>query len=353
MEDLTPESNRPHHSVSSEAEKQREGLEDPSKSLLPIALDYTKKNDWCVFPLHRSTGGRCTCGDTDCSAPGKHPWTKNGVKDASSDPDAIGRWSSKFDRGNIGIATGEASRVAVLDIDGPEGEAELAELLTRSAPLPETLTARTGRGRHVYFSSESPLACRKIAPHIDLKADGGYVVAPPSLHASGRRYEWLNADAPLAPVPEWVYGAPEVRPAIESPSLDPRLILSGVAEGARDDTLFRYACRLRGLGVDRSEATTLVLVAAANCDPPFEEAQTVRKVEQAWKHQTNEAKRLAENRVDGAFRIELLDLAKELAIARPPVDWLVPDYIPAARRVWAFGSAESGNPCGPYGWLRG
>lgn len=102
---------------------------------------------------------------------------------------------------NIGIATGEVSGFWVLDIDGPEGAAALAALEARHGPLPPTVEQSTGKGRHICFAWPAAgtigdrtvrNSASKIGPGIDVRGDGGYIVAAPSIHPSGRLYEWAH-----------------------------------------------------------------------------------------------------------------------------------------------------------------
>jgi hypothetical protein len=117
-----------------------------------------------------------------------------GHHDASSDPEVIGSWWTANPQANIGLATGERSGVWVLDLDGPDGEASWRELVDRHGGVePRTLCALTGRGRHLYFHCPDELtirSCAGLRPHLDVRGDGGYVVAPGSTHPSGARYAW-------------------------------------------------------------------------------------------------------------------------------------------------------------------
>lgn len=165
---------------------------------------------FAIVPLHEAfpapeleQKARCSCGRVPCaSKPGKHPRTAHGLKDATTDANTIRTWWSTWPQANIAIVTGAASSVAagggslvVLDVDGPEGVAFMAE-----HALPATLTASTGKGHHYYFAGPAGLKNTqgKLARHLDTRAENGYVIAPPSLHASGRRYEWTNWTAPAA-----------------------------------------------------------------------------------------------------------------------------------------------------------
>jgi putative DNA primase/helicase len=130
----------------------------------------------------------------------KRPLTRDGFKSASKDPAQIQQWWSQWPDANLAIATGAASGVFVVDEDAP-GACDPLQ-------LPPTLTASTGKGRHYFFQYPGPSAsgAGKIGPHIDHRSDGGYVVAAPSIHPSGARYEWVNWCAPV-PLPSSVIAA--------------------------------------------------------------------------------------------------------------------------------------------------
>jgi hypothetical protein len=98
-----------------------------------------------------------------------------------------------------------ASGVFVLDADGNTGAVNLAELERARGPLPETLVSTTGKGRHYWFRTDAPIPCSigKIAEGIDIRGDGGYVAAPPSIHPNGAVYRWAT-DLPPATAPDWL-----------------------------------------------------------------------------------------------------------------------------------------------------
>lgn len=162
-------------------------------SMLDHALAYAAKN-WHVFPLHSPINGRCSCPKQTCEHPAKHPRTPHGLLDATIDLDTITSWWATWPDANIGIRTGQISGVVVLDLDakndGLESWGELQDIHGRVS----TLTCHTGGGGlHLYFvapSDELKSTGSEIAPGIDTRGEGGYVVAPPSLHISGRRYQW-------------------------------------------------------------------------------------------------------------------------------------------------------------------
>jgi hypothetical protein len=128
-----------------------------------------------------------------------------GFYDATTNPATIRRWfGGKFKR-NLGARTGQASGVWVLDEDELGALAALAE---KHGPLPATRESTTGRGRHLWFKTTAlPIPSRqgkgRIWPGIDIKAEGGYVVAPPSIHPDGPVYRLVN-DEPIAEAPSWL-----------------------------------------------------------------------------------------------------------------------------------------------------
>jgi hypothetical protein len=161
-------------------------------SLLKWALIYASKG-WRVLPLHSVTAdGRCTCRRNCGKSVGKHPRIAGGFKAATTDVGQIEGWWRKWPYANIGIATGGPSGIIVLDVDGPKALAILRALEVSHEPLPRTLTVKTARGWHYYFKHPHPdLIVRCSASGgLDLRGDGGYVVAPPSRHASGHIYRW-------------------------------------------------------------------------------------------------------------------------------------------------------------------
>ena len=161
--------------------------------MLDHALQYAHRG-WHVFPLHSVRNGLCSCGKPSCENPAKHPRTEHGLLDATIDVDTIAKWWSTWPDANIGIRTGQISGVVVLDLDAKNGGLESWNELQDIHGRVETLTCRTGGGGlHLYFEApadELKSTGSQIAPGIDTRAEGGYVVAPPSLHISGRRYQW-------------------------------------------------------------------------------------------------------------------------------------------------------------------
>ena len=169
----------------------------PAQHLLEAALAYAARG-WPVLPLHHvehvADGGRCSCARAGCDRPGKHPrfargLLEHGLKDASTNPDRVRRWWARWPGANVGLRTGVA--FDVLDIDGDTGRAAMhrwaaARDLRFTGPV-----ARTGGGGwHLLVEPTGAGNRTGLLDHVDYRGHDGYVVAPPSVHASGHRYSW-------------------------------------------------------------------------------------------------------------------------------------------------------------------
>jgi bifunctional DNA primase/polymerase-like protein/primase-like protein len=222
-----------------------------------------------------------------CRPRDKRPATANGLKDATTNPDVIRAWWQREPELNIAIATGAASGIFVVDVDDFGAEAALRELEARHGALPPSVECITARGRHVYFKwPESAVrnTAGKIAPGIDTRGDGGYVLAPPSLHPSGRRYAWsVDSGSAFAAAPAWLL-AKITRPTSSgiggTPPSEWRELIKGVTEGARDCTIAKLTGYLLRRRVDPFVALELVRNwNAMCCTPPLPAADIERIVE--------------------------------------------------------------------------
>ena len=152
-----------------------------------------------MLPLHTTVEGKCSCtAGRSASIPGKHPRTPNGVKDATTDRTIIKAWWKRWPDANIGIATGPTSDIFVLDVDGNVGKASLKELQAEHGRLPKTVTVKTGKGRHRYFrcgDARVGNSVGRLGNGIDVRGDGGYVVAAGSVHVSGAVYRFVEGRA--------------------------------------------------------------------------------------------------------------------------------------------------------------
>lgn len=171
---------------------------EPQRDPVAAAAEEYAARGWQVLPVHHpGPDGVCSCANGQCSSPGKHPRTARGFKDATTDLETIRAWFARWPNSNVAIRTGSASGLVVLDVDPRNGGLEsLAQLIREHGQLPDTVVAATGGGGfHFFFRYPSgrQVPKRTLADGIDLCSDGGYVIVAPSLHASGRRYEWLES----------------------------------------------------------------------------------------------------------------------------------------------------------------
>jgi putative DNA primase/helicase len=157
----------------------------------------------------------------------------------------------------VGIATGAASRIFVLDVDPRHGgEESLDSLIHKYGSLPGTLQVTTGGGgRHFYFKHPGGTVPNEVSilPGLDIRGDGGQVVAPPSLHISGRRYEWDGIDAfnaPIVPAPAWLLDLirPQ-KPVGNAPHKIPEII----RDGEKHKTCVSLAGTMRKRGFNGGE----------------------------------------------------------------------------------------------------
>lgn len=229
---------------------------------------YTGKG-WQVFP---------------CQPGHKEPAVK-WADEATNDTARALEWWKYNPSANIGIATGARSGLVVVDIDAGHGGEESIKELAAKHSIPETVTAKTGGGgRHLIFKHpgvEIRNSASKLAKGIDIRGDGGYIVAPPSLHPSGNRYQWLSELAPsrheLAPMPEWMITDLLAVTKLEYPQTPIGSPTSAVNQndgvfstGTRNATLASLAGTMRRRGMSESAIYTALLEEnKAKCNPPL------------------------------------------------------------------------------------
>ncbi len=225
---------------------------------------------------------------------GKTPLTAHGLEDATTDPMTIETWWSRWPSANIGIRTGD---LVVVD----EDELGHFDTVAKEAgwKIPETRVAKTAKGRHFYFTQPEGQRVRntagKLAAGIDTRGDGGYVVAPPSIHPSGAVYDWLATVEPVK-MPDWIASRlvrqqPERQPLPDIPLFgttpygeralkDEIANVANAPEGTRNDTLntaaFALGQLVGGREIDQSDAWRSLEAAASHCGlPPTEVRKTL------------------------------------------------------------------------------
>ena len=183
----------------------------PTITPLQAALEYAARG-WRVLPLWwPASTGTCACGLVDCDSVGKHPISRlvpHGLYDASSQLDVVAGWWRSVPHANVGILTGTESGLVVLDVDGIPGRRRLGALVAAHGPFRAGWTG-TGAGWHAYFAhpgTSVPNSAGRLGEGLDVRGDGGYVVAPPSRHWTRRLYRWISPmdAARLSNVPAWL-----------------------------------------------------------------------------------------------------------------------------------------------------
>ncbi len=262
--------------------------------MLSSALEYAAQNV-PVFPLFGVADGVCDCrAGSECKSPGKHPLarlTPRGVNDATTDPTIIRRWFTAEPRANLGAAMGGQLRLIALDIDPRNGgDASLCDLVeAHGSDWLNTLTIKTGGlGNHFLFRLPEGVEVHrgKLAPGVDVKAAGGYLVAPPSVHATGRKYE-VERNMAVADCPAWLLQELTLEPG-QSPGMavnyqerrEPSSSFSArtFLEGERNDGLrdVSYGRWRGGWATDEADLVQQLLeVNATRCVPPLETSTVI------------------------------------------------------------------------------
>jgi hypothetical protein len=283
---------------SQDAEKQdftETPISENANLTLQRALEYAAAGI-AVFPLHTVFDDICSCRKgSECQNKGKHPrWRKgdleSGVDSATTDEATIRSWFGKWENTNLAIAMGGELRLIALDSDPRNGgDASVCDLAeAHGNDWFDTYTVRTGgNGNHFLYRLPEGIEVHKgkIAPGIDVKAAGGYLVAPPSVHASGRMYEVAN-NIEIAIAPEWIIEeltrAPDVQPSKIVDFQERRQTSSSTAaryfeDGERNNGLRDVMCGRwrRGYAEDATDLYRQMLeVRDTRCAPGKESAAT-------------------------------------------------------------------------------
>lgn len=281
----------------------------PARSVSALARAAVKyaEHGWHVFPLLPR---------------GKHPLLKNGggFTAATCSAEIVADWWHANPDANIGLWPGQ-SQLVVIDLDGPDGQANAQTLGLLSQPTLECRTGRADGGRHLYFKRPNfPISNAAIGKKIDVRCDAGYVILPPSVHPSGRRYEWLGRVEDIQELPPAVVellrraqavGGENAGVGGERSSARGVVFEDTISEGGRNNALTRYAGRLLAKGVPEDE--TLILVSSINqakCKPALPQHEINAMV-------AGLAQREAKKRVtSGGTTISLVD--ESVDVADPP-----------------------------------
>lgn len=319
-----------------EPRRRDDAMGDPyAEKLLAAALRYAAFG-WKVFPCWwpvKGPGGGgyvCACPKgAACPNTGKHPifhkrLIPNGHQNATDDPETIRGWWDKWPRANIGVVAGEVSDLVIFDFDERhDGGDTLRDMEQRHGPLPSGAVVKTGGGMHIYMRHPGfkvPSGHKVMGDGHDVRADGGYAIAPPSFHRTGREYMWLHEPkdgAAIEPLPAWavqwfqeaaqrklqeaeerrahhVSTAGGRRAADFSPDekrarcqryVDTK---PGVSEGGRNETAAKQVCPI-GLDFDLDEDEFWPILVSWNNrnSPPLDEWELRRCLQSANKFRNN------------------------------------------------------------------
>lgn len=321
-------------------------------NMLTLALGYAERG-WRVFPIHPMNADfECTCRrGALCDKPGKHPGIKAWPINATTDSGQIEQWWTERPLANIGIATGKGSNLLLLDADGPAGRESLAE---RAVPLtPQVTSGRVDGGTHYYFQCPNDFDARNFAgevPGLDARANGGYIVAPGSLHASGDRYEWVEGteNLPLAEPPTWFTKILRDRESRKTSDDAPALrgwdkaveLAAGVEDGSRDDAAVSLAGTLHSLRVSKPAAYMWLDVFVKNTarkytgDKPFTIQNGRDKVDYVWASYTSTVS-------DDNLRQPIAIKSLADVLTQPPQQFVIQDWLVEKSTAVLFGESSS------------
>lgn len=224
----------------------------PTSSNIPLSALEKNKNINQILETHNFLNNAVLYSKMDIKTfpikkQGKSPLCQNGFKSATTDLTTLQNWNKQFPDCNIGIPTGSINNIFVVDVDGEIGAKSLAMLEEKHDKL-NAPTVSTGKGKHLYFKMPEDIeinsSVSKIADHIDIRGNGGYVVAPPSIHENGNQYTWenfdFNQDFPAAP--EWFINL--INNPTEANFKDLLEEIATASEGMRNTTLLGNAIKI-------------------------------------------------------------------------------------------------------------
>lgn len=244
--------------------------------LLDAAINYASKG-WAVFPL---------------KARDKAPITTHGVHEATTNFDQIQKWWKRYPNANIGIACGKVSGgLLVVDLDnkpnGVQGIDTLSQWERENGELPETVRSITGSGgNHILYKVDTTEKNRVgLLDGVDIRSDGGYIVAPPSIHPNGNSYEW-EYDPDEYEVAEADNIVKKLLATGRPDKTDTFVVPDKIVKGKRNDTIYKWACSLQA----RNTPDPVIVASCRSmnetvCDPPLTENELDKIIQSALKHE--------------------------------------------------------------------
>lgn len=246
-----------------------------SNILLDAAIDYASKG-LAVFPLKPRE---------------KAPITAHGVHEATTNFDQINKWWSRYPNANIGIACGKISGgLLVVDVDrkpnGVDGLDSLNEWERENGELPETVRSITGTdGSHLLYRINGAGKNRvNLLAGVDIRSDGGYIVAPPSIHPNGRTYQWEYDPDEY----EIAQGGTILNKLLDygkKDKADNFTLPDKVGKGQRNDSMYKLACSYQAKNLpDEVIILSMRIANEKMCDPPLSDSELDKIIDSALKH---------------------------------------------------------------------
>jgi hypothetical protein len=264
-------------------------------------------------------------------ANGKRPLVEHGLHDATTDPDQIHQWWERWPDANVAVRTGRESGLVVIDADGEEGHASLRGLEREHGELPRTLSTVTPRlGGHRYFAhpgGEVRSSAGRLGEGLDVRADGAYIVVPPSVGGNGRSYE-VDEAAPVAPLPQWLEGLLTGAPSGPDPAGSADPVGEAIPKGERDATLASLAGSMRRRGMGHEEILAALRVTnRERCKPPKLDRDLERIATSVGRYEPADVRGASaeDGGTDGDRKLQRRPMA---AVEARPVTWLWKGLVP-------------------------
>ena len=229
------------------------------------ALGYAD-HGWAIFPLEPRDKA------PHSGLPERHTGY-GGFKFATTDAEQIARWWTEWSDANIGLAPGRAGLI-VIDVDGGEGELAAQGFGLYAEPTLTCLTCRSDGGRHLYFRHPGFHVGNSSLEHLEMRADSGYALLPPSVHPNGGEYRWDRTTREILALPPKVMDALRRQP--ERSPLHLGDLTNGLRDGVRHNTLRTWIARWVAKGLGTEEVTACALAVNAHYGrPPTDEDEIV------------------------------------------------------------------------------
>lgn len=310
-----------------------------AKKIDNILEFYTQELKWEIFPIKARDKKPPLC-----------PWQA----EASRNLDTVLDWWRRYPDANIGLRCGVTSGVVVVDVDPIHtGDESLLELFNKYQNFPDTPLSLTGGGGQHYFfkhpiDTRIPSKNGQLAVGIDIKADGGYVLLPPSVHPSGERYRWEVSSPPsevdLPPLPVWLFDLIREEPKRERDYSKRALPLSEdepFVSGTRNEMLTSLAGTMRRRGM--SKESIFEALRAENikrCKPPLADGEIEQIAESVSRYKPTSvpksSKMVVSNRRSQLEWLFIASVYLDVQFALKAAGWLEPAHMATdvLRKFW-------------------